>query len=37
MSKMSLPMLTAAFGEMLGEENGEFETVLEQILDRPKR
>ncbi len=31
---MSLPMLTAAFGEMLEEENGEFETVLEQILER---
>ncbi len=35
--KMSLLMPTAAFGEMLEEENGEFETVLEQILERPKR
>ncbi len=33
---MNLPMLTAAFGEVLEEENGEFETVLEQILERAR-
>ena len=33
---MNLPMLTAAFGEVLAEENGEFETVLEQILERAR-
>jgi len=33
---MNLTMLTTAFGEVLEEENGEFETVLEQILKRAR-